>query len=158
VDQLVFTEQYDAQAAVKQLQADDLDLYAGIVSDQQLLQTIQSDKSLSYTTALGSIHEITANPVDKFKDGRINPFGVAKFRQALNMLIDRTYIAQEILGGMALPMYTVLNPEFPDYARYVDVIRGLEAQYAYDPDKARAAIADVVTGMGATQGADGKWM
>ncbi|HNS51219.1 MAG TPA: ABC transporter substrate-binding protein [Anaerolineae bacterium] len=157
VDQLVFTEQNDARAAVKQLQANDIDLYAGAVSDPQLFQAVQADQSLSYTTALGFFHEITANPVDKFKDGRINPFGVAEFREALNRLIDRTYIAQEILGGLALPMVTVLNPEFPDYARYVDVIRGLEAQYAYDPDKARAAIAGVMRGMGATVGADGKW-
>jgi len=157
VDQLVFTEQNDAQAAVKQLQADDIDVYAYTVADPQIFETVTADPNLSYTSSVGSFNEISANPVPTFIDGRINPFGVAKFREAMNMLIDRSYISKEIFGGLAIPMYTTLNPVMPDYARYVDVVKGIEAKYAYNPDAAKAAIEEVMTGMGATMGADNKW-
>jgi peptide/nickel transport system substrate-binding protein len=39
----------------------------------------------------------------------------------------------------------------------IDVARGLEAKYAYNPDRAIQAIADEMTAMGAEMGADGKW-
>jgi len=156
VDQLVFTEQNDAQAAVKQLQANDADIYAYTVADPAIFETIKSDPNLAYTTALGSYNEISANPVATFTDGRINPFGVAKFREALNMLIDRNYISQEIFGGLAVPKFTCLNSSFPDYAKYVDTSRAIEAQYAYNPDKAKMVIGEVMTEMGATL-ADGKY-
>jgi len=157
VDQLVFTEQNDAQAAVKQLQANDADIYAYTVADPAIFETVKSDPNLAYTTALGSYNEISANPVATFTDGRINPFGVAKFREAMNMLIDRNYICQEIYGGLAVPKFSSLNSSFPDYAKYVDVNRAIEAKYAYNPDKAKEAIAAVMAEMGATMGADGKY-
>ncbi len=157
VDQLVFTEQNEAQAAVKQLQANDADIYAYTVNDANLFETVTSDPNLAYTTAYGSYNEVTANPVPVFADGRINPFGVAKFREAMNMLIDRNYMVQEIIGGLGVPKFSSLNSSFPDYARYVDVNREIEAKYAYNPDKAKELIAGVMAEMGATLGADGKW-
>lgn len=157
VDQLVFTEQNDAQAAVKQLQANDIDIYAYTVSDPAVYEAVKGDPNLASTPSLGAYTEITANPVPVFNDGRINPFGVAKFREAMNWLIDRNYLVQEILGGLGMPKYTTLNSAFPDYARYVDVCRELEAKYAYNPDKAKEVITQVMTEMGATLGADGKW-
>jgi len=157
VDQLVFTEQNDAQAAVKQLQANDIDIYAYTVNDAQIFETVSGDATLSSTPGFGSYNEITANPVPTFADGRINPFGVAKFREAMNMLLDRNYMVQEIIGGLGMPKFTTLNSAFPDYARYVDVCREIEAKYAYNPDKAKEIIAEVMAEMGATLGADGKW-
>ena len=56
-----------------------------------------------------------------------------------------------------MPKFTSLNSAFPDYARYVDVCREVEAKYAYNPDKAKEIIAEVMAEMGATLGADGKW-
>jgi peptide/nickel transport system substrate-binding protein len=75
----------------------------------------------------------------------------------MNMLIDRNYIVQEIYGGLAIPKVSSLNSSFPDYARYVDVSREIEAKYAYNPEKAKETIAAVMAEMGATLGADGKW-
>ena len=73
------------------------------------------------------------------------------------MLIDRNYIVQEIFGGLAVPKLTTLNSAFPDYARYVDVARELENQYAYNPEKAKEVIDAEMTTLGATLGSDGKW-
>jgi peptide/nickel transport system substrate-binding protein len=124
-DQLIFTAQESAAAAVAQLKADDIDLFAWGVSDPAVFETVKADPNLSYTSAAGSMLEITCNPVAAFADGRINPFGVARFREALNWLFDRNYIAQEIYGGLAVPRTLPLISFYPDYARYVDLARPL---------------------------------
>ncbi len=49
----------------------------------------------------GSYNELTFNPAGPVFSGtgKLNPFGVPAIREAMNYLIDRTYIAEEIMGG-----------------------------------------------------------
>ena len=158
VDMLVFTEQNSAQAAVKQLQAGDVDIYAYSVGDTEVFSTVKGDSNLSYTNAFGSYTELTFNPSGpEFADGRLNPFSNAKIREAMNWLVDRDYMVQEIYGGLGKIKVTSLNSAFPDYAKYVDVLRAIETFYAYNPDKAKEVITTEMTAMGAVLGADGKW-
>jgi len=154
---VVFVGQDSAEAAVTQLQAGDIDIYAYTVSDPNLFDTVKADPNLSYTTSFGSYDELTFNPSGpEFQDGRLNPFSDAKIREAMNLLIDRDYVSQEIFGGLAVPKFSSLNSAFPDYARYVDVNRKIEAKYAYNPEKANETIAAEMQGLGASL-VDGKW-
>ncbi len=154
---VVFVSQDSAEAAVSQLKAGEIDIYAYSVSDPTLFEEVKADPNLSYSTAFGSYTELTFNPVGPtFTDGRLNPFGNPKIREAMNWLVDRDYIAQEIYGGLAVPKYTSLNSSFADYARYVDTARAIEAYYAYDLEKAREVITAEMEAMGATL-VDGKW-
>lgn len=157
VDKIVFTAIDQAEEAVKQLQAGQIDIYAYSVSDPKLFETVKNDPNLAYTTAFGSYTELTFNPAGpEFADGRLNPFSNPKIREAMNMLVDRSYIVQEIYGGLAKVKFTSLNSSFVDYARYVDTIRTLEAKYAYNLDKAAQIISDEMKAMGAEL-VDGKW-
>jgi len=154
---VVFVSQDSAEAAVTQLQAGEIDIYAYSVNDATLFETVKADPNLAYTTAFGSYNEMTFNPSGPtFVDGRLNPFSNAKIREAMNWLIDRNYVAQEIYGGLAVPKYTSLNSSFADYARYVDTCRKIEAFYAYNPEKANEVVTAEMEGMGATL-VDGKW-
>jgi peptide/nickel transport system substrate-binding protein len=158
VDTVVFTSIDNADQAIAQIQAGDIDVYAYTVADPLSFKTVKEDAKLSYSTSYGSYNELTFNPHGPtFTDGRLNPFSVAKIREAMNMLVDRNYIVQEIFGGLAVPKLTSLNSAFPDYARYVDVARELENKYAYNPEKAKEIIDAEMTTLGATLGADGKW-
>ncbi len=157
VDRIVFTGIDQAEAAVTQLQAGEIDIYAYGVTDADVFATVKADPNLAYTTAFGSYTEMTLNQAGpEFQDGRLNPFYSAKIREAMNWLMDRDYIAQEIYGGLAIPKYTSLNSNFADYARYVDTCRALEAKYAYDPAKANEIITAEMTALGAEL-VDGKW-
>ena len=158
VDQMVYSEQSDFSAAVKQLQADDIDIQSFAISDAELFTEVKADPSLSYTTAFGLFNELTFNPSGpEFNDGRLNPFSDAKVREAMNWLIDRNYIVQEIFSGLAKVKFTSLNSSMPDYARYVATVRELEVKYAYNVDQANTVISGEMEAMGATMGADGKW-
>jgi peptide/nickel transport system substrate-binding protein len=156
LDLVVFTEQNSADAAISQLQSGDIDVYAYSVTGPERFQKVTSDPNLSYSNAFGSTTELTFNPAVCTDTTKLNPFSNPKIREAMNWALDRSYVVQEIYGGMAQAKFTVLNSAFPDYARYVDVSRALEAQYAYNFDKAKEVITAEMEGMGATV-VDGKF-
>lgn len=157
LDEVVFSEQADNAICIAQLQAGDIDSCADGNSNPDDFQTVQSDPNLEYATSFGLNFELLLNPVPTFSDGRVNPFGNAKIREAMNMLIDREFIVQEIFGGLGIPKYSTLVGAFPDYSRYIEAARALEAKYAYDIDKAGETITTEMEGLGATKNADGKW-
>jgi peptide/nickel transport system substrate-binding protein len=151
VDTLIFTEQNSAEAAVTQLLAGELDIYAYSVGNASLYEKVKSEADLTYSNSYGSYNELSFNPAE-FTDGRLNPFSNPKIREAMNMLIDRNYVSQEIYGGLAVPKLFCLNSAFPDYANFIDVARKLEAKYAYNPEKANEAITAEMEAMGAVKG------
>lgn len=158
-DMLVFTSINEAADAVAQMQADAVDIFPYGAEDADAFETAKAVPNLAYTVNYGgSVDGYMFNPAGPtFNDGRLNPFSNPRVREALNWLIDRPYLAQESVGALANPQWTVLPGAFPDYVRYVDVIRPLEAKYAYNFDKANEAITAEMEAMGATKGADGKW-
>ena len=157
LDSVVFSVIDSPEAAVTQLKADQIDVYPESSSNAEVFKSVKDDANLAYSNSFGSYTEITFNPVLKFSDGRLNPFGDPKIREAVNMIVDRDYIVQEIYGGLAAPKLLPLNSAFPDYARYVDTARALEAKYAFNFDKGNEIIKTQMEANGATLGADGKW-
>lgn len=150
VDEVVFFEEPDSAKAVSMIEAGDMHIYGFGISDPKIYAKLKDSKNAAFAPSYGSTSELTFNPSGPtFKDGRLNPFSVAAIREAMNWLVDRDYIAKEIYGGLALPMYTVLNPVFPDYARVADVARALEIKYAYNKDKAKAQIEAEMKKLGA---------
>ena len=145
----------DAQSAITQITAGAIDLFSyGLAADK--LQEIK-DAGLCYTQSYGTYYDMMYNPAVFTDTTKLNPFSNRKIREATNWLIDRNYLNQEIYAGGALPKFFALTTRLVDYTSVIDVARGLEAYYAYNPDKAKEVITTEMEAMGATLGADGKW-
>jgi peptide/nickel transport system substrate-binding protein len=157
-DQLIFTSNPDMESAVAQVQAGEIDVYAMSMSDPDVFKTVRADANLKYTQSVGVYDAFMFNPVQTFTDGRINPFGYPEIREAVNWIIDRNFMIQEYMGGLGLAKFTPLTGSFPDYARYIDVVRAMESKYAYNPEKGNQVISAKMEELGFTKGADGKWM
>ena len=156
LDTVVMIAEPSTESAVARIIADDIDVYAQSCSDAEAFTTVQ-DEGLAYVSSVGSFNELTLNPAGpELNDGTLNPFGVAAIREALNMALDRDYIVQEVMGGLAIPKYLMINGVFPDYANFADVARELENKYAYDPEAADAAITVEMEALGAEK-VDGIW-
>jgi peptide/nickel transport system substrate-binding protein len=156
-DQVVFVEEPDSAKATRELQAGTIQVYSGGVNDPALVQTIKASSTMGYETSYGLSDELSFNPVGPtFKTGQLNPFSVPAIREAMNWLVDRNYVAQEIYGGLAVPRYFALNTAFPDYAKLAPAARTLEAQYAPNQAKAKDAISAEMNKLGATL-TGGKW-
>jgi len=145
----------EAPAVITQLDAGEIDIYANTLATPQDFKAAQ-DAGLQYFQPFGLYYELTFNPSGPVLPTGLNPFASAKVREAMNWLVDRNYIVQEIYGGLAKPKWFPLTGAFPDYARYADIAAGLEAKYAYDKDGAQAVIDAEMTSMGAEM-VDGKW-
>jgi len=155
VDEVIFTEENSAEAAASQLNAGQLDIYAYTVAEAPVFETVKASPNLKYSSAAGSNNAIMFNPA-VFNDGSLNPFSDQQIREAMHFIIDRNYVVQEIYKGLAIPKYSVLSTVFPDYARYADIMRGLEAKYAYNFDKGQAIVDERMVALGAEK-VDGKW-
>ena len=131
----------DRSAVIAQLNADDIDIYVNGFSTDQLAELQKA--GLDYATANGTYYTIQFNPAE-FKSGEYNPFRNRKIREAFNYLVDRNYINQEYFAGGALEKWFPIMTNFGDYADLADVCRRLEAEYAYDFDKAKEMIREEV--------------
>lgn len=72
-----------------------------------------------------------------------NPFGLRKFRFAMNYLISRKYIVEEIMYGSANPQYTVIGPSHPAYPQIEQAITDLGLTPEGDTAKAMELIDEV---------------
>lgn len=156
-EEVVFFEEPNRSKAYEMLTSGQMHIYAYGLSDPEIKKNIETSRDLTYTLSYGNTWELTLNPSGPlWPNGKLNPFAVAPMREALNWLIDRNYIAQELAFGLARPKFLPLVSAFPDYARLADVARALEFKYAHNPGRARDTFAREMPRLGATL-KDGKW-
>ncbi|MCS7137072.1 MAG: ABC transporter substrate-binding protein [Candidatus Caldarchaeum sp.] len=158
VDEVVIFVEQDQAKAVDMLLKNEMQVYFRELRDPELFRRVRASPELRYVMSYGLHYELTFNPVGpEFPaTGKLNPFSVPRIREAMHLLVDRNYIASEIMGGLGVPRYTALSPSFPDYGRYADLLRQVETQYAYNLERARAIVGEEMTKLGA-QLRDGKW-
>ena len=154
VDTVVVVEEPNADAGVTRLTTGDIDVYAYTISNPKTAQKIK-DAGLNAAQSYGSYNELTFNPAT-FTNGKLNPFVEPKIREAMNWVVDRDYIVQEIMGGLATPRYVAVNGASADRARLAAEIRAIEAKYAYNFDKGKEVITEEMKKLGAEL-VGGKW-
>ncbi len=157
-DEIVTIEEDDSSAAIARLEAGELDMYAHGLSEAELYDRILANEDLGYEESYGGYNELTFNTAGpEFADADgFNPFAVPEIREAMNYLIDREHIADEIYGGLARPRYLPISTALPDYARLSGISRALELEYSYDPGLAEEIISSEMRDLGATM-QDGVW-
>ncbi len=158
VDTVLAVEEPSDAAAVSRLAANDIQVWFSGTSNPEQRNRIQRSPGLASAVSYGLYSELTFNPVGPVfpNTQRLNPFSVARIREAVNWLVDRRHVAQEIMGGMGTPRYLPISTVFPDYARMADVARKIEIRYAPNPDRAKAVISEEMGKLGATL-VGGKW-
>jgi peptide/nickel transport system substrate-binding protein len=142
-------------SAISQLQAGAIDFYSfNLASDAY---PAIKEAGLQTTQAFGGYYGISLNPAVFTDTTRLNPFSNRKIREAMNWLIDRDYINQEIYAGGSLPKLLPVTTQLVEYTNLIDTARSLEAKYAFNADKAKELIDAEMEGMGAELSSDGKW-
>ncbi|MFC3284526.1 ABC transporter substrate-binding protein [Litchfieldella rifensis] len=157
VDQVVFTEEADTGQVVGLIEAGTHHAFAQGITNTTVYQRLRDSPRAAYDVSYGANVELTLNPAGPtFSNGELNPFHVPEIREALNRLVDRDYIAEEIYGGLAVPRILPLSTAFPDYARLAGVARKLELRYAHDPEAAQEVIHREMRALGARLD-NGRW-
>lgn len=158
VDVVVAVEEPSDAAAISRLEANDIHAWFSGTTNPEIRNRVQRSRALTLAVSYGSYNELSFNPVGPVFAGtnRLNPFSVPRIREAINWLVDRRHITQEIMGGTGNPRYLPFGTVVPDYARLAEVARKLEIRYAHNPERARAVISEEMGKLGATL-VGGKW-
>ena len=157
VDEVVFTRESDPGKVVGQIETGSHHIFGQGVTSSTVAQRVRDSAGARQDISYGSSAELTFNPTGpETAGGVLNPFHEPRVREAVNWLIDRRYIADELYGGLAVPRYLPMSTAFPDYARLADVARSLEQKYRHDPERAERVISAEMAAMGAER-VDGRW-
>lgn len=141
VDGVTWVQYSDDAVALADVRAGRLDAhYAGL--PPSLLGPSQREGVRVHESSSGS-YSILVNPAP---GERLNPFSDRAARQALNHMVDRALVVNELLGGHGTPMFSAYAPHDPDYAA---LAAGGAPEFAYDPGLARAMLASSLEGAGA---------
>ena len=93
-------------------------------------KTIQNNPAVKIHQAPATTVSIILNPAPA-PEGDLNPFSIREVRFALQYLVNRDFVANEIYQGLAVPMVTHISPFDYDYLTLYDLIR--EMNINYDP-------------------------
>lgn len=150
VDKIQFIQYLEESTALEEVKKGNLDLYFSRIP-AELLQNEAATQNLQVFYTTGGSYSILVNPAvgEKF-----NPFSIQQVRFALNYLVDRELIVNELMGGNGVTMVSNYGPFDPDFFFVVDELE--QFNFRYNPDLANEMIADALTKIGAKK-IDGKW-
>ena len=151
VDTVQFIQYLDENTALEEVRNGNLDLYYFRIPSERL-EDASSRQGLQIFDSTGGSYSILLNPAIT---ETLNPFSYKDVRCALNYLIDRKLIVNELMGGFGVPMISNYGPFDPDYLNIVDELESIN--FRYNPQLANEIISNVLKNEGAKK-INGKWM
>lgn len=144
-DSVKFIQYLDENTALEEVRNGNLDIYYyRITSDR--LENQKSREGLEVFDSTGGSYSILVNPAES---SEFNPFSIKDVRFALNYLIDRKLIVNELLGGYGASMISYYSPSDPEY---LTIIKQLETfNFRYNPMLAEEMISSALKEKGATK-------
>ena len=129
----------DRSAGLRRFMAGEIDSYNEVPIDQAAFIRSHLGPEFKLTPSLGTYYYAfdTKNP----------PFDDARVRQALAMVVDRTFLAHVIWGGTALPSTSFVPPGIPGYGAPTRAAWAGESQFQRE-DEAKALMAAAGYGPG----------
>ena len=125
VDEVKFIQYLDENTALEEVRNGNLDIYFFRVSSDR----IESDKAregIQVFESTGGSYSMLVNPSisDKF-----NPFSITELRFALNYLIDRNLIVNELIGGYGNAMISNYGIFSADYLSIIEELESFHFKY-----------------------------
>ena len=149
-DSVKFIQYLDENTALEEVRNGNLDIYYYRISSDRL-ENQKLREGLEVFDSTGGSYSILVNPAESDK---FNPFSIKDVRFALNYLIDRKLIVNELMGGYGAPMISYYSPSDPEY---LTIIEQLETfNFRYNPILAEEMISNALQEKGATKSND-KW-
>jgi len=150
-DSVKFIQYLDENTALEEVRNGNLDVYYYTISPDRL-ETHQAREGLQVFDSTGGRYSILVNPAEA---DEFNPFSSKEIRFALNYLIDRKLIVNELMGGYGAPIISYYSTSEPEY---LSVIEQLELfNFKYNPELANEIISKILKEKGAKKIND-KWV
>jgi peptide/nickel transport system substrate-binding protein len=150
VDNVKFIQYLDENTALEEVKNGNLDLYYYRISSDRL-ETSKAREGLKVFESTGGSYSILLNPA---VSETFNPFSINEVRFAINYLVDRKLIVNELMGGYGTTMISNYGPFDPDYLTILDQLESFH--FRYNPSLAESIISQSLKDAGAKK-IDKKW-
>jgi peptide/nickel transport system substrate-binding protein len=150
VDEIQFIQYLDENTALEEVRNGNLDLYYYRISSDRI-DNVKSREGLKVYESTGGSYSILVNPAEAEE---FNPFSIRDVRFALNYLVDRKLIVNELMSGYGTTMISNYGPFDPDYLFIVDELESFH--FRYNPALAEEMISKAITEAGAKK-IENKW-
>jgi len=151
VNSIKFIQYLDENTALEEVKNGNLDLYYYRISPDRL-ENIETTEGLKIFDSTGGSYSLLINPAESKK---FNPFSEKDARFALNYLVDRKLIVNELMSGYGSQIISYYGPTDPEY---LTIIKELESfNFKYNPTLANKIISESMTDRGAKK-IDGEWI
>ena len=151
VNSIKFIQYLDENTALEEVKNGNLDLYYYRISPDRL-ENKQTTEGLKIYDSTGGSYSLLINPAESDK---FNPFSEKDARFALNYLVDRKLIVNELMSGYGSQIISYYGPTDPEY---LTIIKELESfNFKYNPTLANKVISESMIERGAEK-IDGKWI
>lgn len=169
VDTVIFSEQPSAAVALEQVSRGvDMQMYMFNLRNLADKLAALRDPNVWTVQTPGSINDLWVNPVP-YASGidmpgpctgpGYNPFELQSVRQALNFLVDRQFIVNQIYGGFAIPYVSPWHAKMPEYRREATFFQGLDQSFSYDQTRAASDISAALSAVPQmTRDSSGHWI
>lgn len=153
IENIRFIHYLDENVALEEIKSGNLDTYFFRIP-LDLVSDIKNDVNINLFDKIGGSFGILLNPAPSSDNDTINPFEFRDVRFAINYLINRNFISNEILHGYGIPMSDPFGLFSPDYPVVMNTVESFG--FHYDPDYALQQIKKTLLEHGATL-KDDKW-
>jgi peptide/nickel transport system substrate-binding protein len=154
IDEARFILRENENLALEEVRSGALDTYFFQIP-VEAANDARNDPGLKiYDKTAGSLG-LFVNPAPAAEPNTVNPFQFREVRYALNYLIDRDFVVNEILKGYGSPLIGPFGIYSPEYLNVIDIVESFG--FRYNPSLATSMISEAMMGTGATN-QDGKWI
>ncbi|ABX12514.1 ABC transporter substrate-binding protein [Nitrosopumilus maritimus] len=150
VDSVKFIQYLDENTALEEVRNGNLDMYYYRISSDRL-ENNQDREGLHVFDSTGGSYSILVNPAEAEK---FNPFSIKEIRFALNYLVDRKLIVNELMGGYGSPIISYYGPSDPEYLTILEELERFN--FKYNPTLAQEIITSALKEKGAVK-IDERW-
>ncbi len=150
VDEIQFIQYLDENTALEEVRNGNLDMYYFRISSDRI-DSVESREGLQVFESTGGSYSILVNPAES---EQFNPFSIKEVRFALNYLVDRKLIVNELMGGYGTTMISNYGPFDPDYLYILDALESFH--FRYNPSLAEEMITTALSDVGAKK-INGMW-
>ncbi|MCA9812107.1 MAG: ABC transporter substrate-binding protein [Nitrosarchaeum sp.] len=144
-DTVTFIQYLDENTALEEVRNGNLDMYYyRIPSDR--LEDHESKKGLQVFDSTTGSYSILLNPAES---GKFNPFSKKEIRFAMNYLVDRKLIVNELMGGYGIPMYSYYSRDDPEFFSVLEQLEKMD--FSYNANLANEIITNELKSIGAVK-------
>ena len=143
VDDVQFIQYLDENTAFEEVRNGNLDIYYFRISSDRI-DTAKAREGIQVFESTGGSYSLLVNPA---VSETFNPFSVTDVRFALNYLVDRKLIVNELIGGYGRTMISNYGPFASDYIHIIDDLESFH--FNYNPALANKIITYELENVGA---------